>query len=98
MRGFWPIGEAAQADYEELRGAALTGCRSLGPISLRFESRGLAGLIAWPAAEPVFAASVVGATRPPWVSEDPRLAALVAVFELLEGASRGTTDVLAVQA
>ena len=98
MRGFWPIGEAAQADYEELRGAALTGCRSLGSISLRFESRGLAGLIAWPAAEPVFAASVVGASRPPWVSEDPRLAALAAAFELLEEASRGITGVVEVQA
>ena len=73
--GFWPVGEAAQADYETLRQHVLD--RGALPDSLaaaRFARRGLAGLIAWPAAEPIFSADLVGANRPPWSPhEDPRL-------------------------
>ena len=73
LRRFWPVGEAAQADYEALRVAAA-----------RFARRGLAGLIAWPAAEPMFVATLVGATRPAWVPHhDPREEALAAGFSLL---------------
>ncbi len=50
----------------------------------RFERRGLAGLIAWPASEPVFAARLAGAVRPAWSPHaDPRLEALAAGYELL---------------
>jgi hypothetical protein len=39
----------------------------------------VAGLIAWPSAEPVFAATLLGAPRPPWTPHaDPRLDALAA--------------------
>jgi hypothetical protein len=86
-RRFWPIGEAAQADYETLREAVLTGQRPDSVAAARFERRGLAGLIAWPAAEPVFAAAVLGAQRPPWTPHgDPRLDALAAGFALILGA------------
>jgi hypothetical protein len=70
----WPIAEPAQADYEQLREIVLTGGK-LGELlaARRFERRGLAGLIAWPAAEPVYLGSVIGAPRPPWSgAEDPR--------------------------
>ena len=84
MKSFWPAAEAAQADYETLRQAVLAGEGTSSIAAGRFERRGLAGLIAWPNAEPVFAASVVGATRPPWTPHaDPRLDALAAGFELL---------------
>jgi hypothetical protein len=85
---FWPAGEAAQADYEALRGHLLAAGRL--PQSLpaaRFTRRGLAGLIAWPAAEPAFTAVLVGAIRPPWSPHaDPRLDALAAGFGLLVAA------------
>ncbi len=65
-RRLWPIGEAAQADYEALRNAVLSG-EPLGSLAAaRFARRGLAGLIAWPVAEPVYTAVVVGAERPAW--------------------------------
>lgn len=84
MRTFWPATEAAQADYETLRQAALAGDEPLSIAAGRFARRGLAGLIAWPNVEPVFAASVVGAARPPWTPHsDPRLDALAAGFEFL---------------
>jgi len=82
---FWPVGEAAQADYETLRGqvlatATLPDCLA----AARFARRGLAGLIAWPAAEPVFHAELVGAARPPWTPyDDPRLDALAAGYAVL---------------
>ena len=66
MRAFWPVGEAAQADYETLREAALAGMVICEAAAGRFERAGLAGLIARPAARPVFVASVAGASRPAW--------------------------------
>ena len=82
---FWPVGEAAQADYEALRRQVLAS--SVLPDCLaaaRFTRRGLAGLIAWPAAEPVFRAALVGAVRPSWTPyHDPRLDALAAGFAVL---------------
>lgn len=82
---FWPVGEAAQADYETLRRQVLaTGALPDCLAAARFARRGLAGLIAWPAAEPVFRAELVGAVRPPWTPyDDPRLDALAAGFAVL---------------
>lgn len=52
----------------------------------RFLRRGLAGLITWPAGEPIFRAELHGAVRPPWTPrEDPRLSALAAGYQLLLG-------------
>ena len=82
---FWPVGEAAQANYETLRAHVLTtGAPPDSLIAARFARRGVAGLIAWPSAEPVFAAELLGAPRPPWTPHhDPRLDALAAGFALL---------------
>jgi hypothetical protein len=90
-RPFWPVGEAAQADYESLRCHVLAaGALPDSLAANRFASRGLAGLIAWPAAEPVFRADLVGAVRPKWSPHaDPRLDALVAGFALLLDAAAG---------
>jgi len=44
MRAFWPVGEAAQADYESLRTGALEGVTSSTPAWLRFHRHGLVGL------------------------------------------------------
>jgi hypothetical protein len=87
-RVFWPAAEAAQADYETIRAHLLaTGELPEGLPAARFARRGLAGLIAWPAAEPVFTATLLGARRPPWTPHaDPRLDALAAGFALLLGA------------
>jgi hypothetical protein len=50
----------------------------------RFARRGLAGLIAWPAAEPVYNVVVVGAERARWTPyADPRLDALATGYELI---------------
>jgi hypothetical protein len=82
---FWPVGEAAQADYETLRGQVLaTGALPDCVAAARFTRRGLAGLITWPAAEPVFRGELVGAARPPWTPyDDPRLQALAAGYAVL---------------
>ena len=82
---FWPVGEAAQADYEALRAHALaTGAAPDSLVAARFARRGLPGLIAWPGAEPVFEAALLGARRPRWSPrDDPRLDALAAGFALL---------------
>lgn len=83
-RRFWPVGEAAQADYEELRAAVLSGQPSQSLAAARFARRGLAGLIAWPAATPVYGAVIVGAERASWTPyADPRLDALAAAYEML---------------
>ncbi len=84
MRAFWPAGEAAQVDYETLRATALHGDLPDTLVAARLARRGVAGLIAWPVAEPVFAARVVGAVRPAWTPRaDPRLDALASGYELL---------------
>ena len=55
-----------------------------GLAAARFARRGLAGLIAWPAAEPDFRAELVGAARPPWTPHaDPREQALAAAYQFL---------------
>jgi len=85
MRPFWPPGEGAQADYERLREAVLASGRLPDDLaSARFRRRGVAGLIAWPAAEPVFVAEVAGAARPSWSPYvDPRVEALAVTYRLL---------------
>jgi hypothetical protein len=85
-REFWPVAEAAQADYEALREAALRGERPEAELAARrFARRGLAGLIAWPASEPDYLASLVGAQRPPWSGrDDPREQVLREVYEFLQ--------------
>ena len=83
-RLFWPVGESAQADYETLREAVLRGEPLRTLAAARFMRRGLAGLIAWPGAEPVYVATVQGAGRAPWTPHaDPRLDALAAGYELI---------------
>lgn len=90
-RSFWPPAEAAQVDYATLRVHVLEQSRL--PESLaaaRFARRGLAGLIAWPSAEPVFVAELIAAARPAWTPhDDPRVAALAAGYQfLLDAAAR----------
>jgi hypothetical protein len=81
---FWPIADSAQADYETLREAVLQGRPLQTLTAARFERRGLIGLIAWPATEPAFVATIEGAERPLWTPHaDPRLDALAAGYELL---------------
>jgi hypothetical protein len=84
-RRFWPAGEAAQAEYETLRAHVLaTGTPPETLVAARFVRRGLPGLIAWPTAEPIFEATLLGGRRPPWTPHaDPRLDALAAGFALL---------------
>lgn len=84
MTALWPPAEPAQADYERLRAAALAGTTLIGEAAGRFAHRGLAGLIAWPASEPVFDAVLTGAARPAWTPHaDPRLEALAGAYTLL---------------
>jgi len=85
------VGEPAQADYERLRALALAGepCHEL-LAARRFERRGLAGLISWPAAEPDYVGSLVGATRPAWCGdEDPREQRLRDTYGFLLADSEG---------
>ena len=84
-RSFWPPVQAAQVDYETLRAHVLEHSRlPAGLAAARFARRGLAGLIAWPAAEPVFVAELVAAARPAWTPhEDPRVSALAAGYRFL---------------
>ena len=88
-RVFWPPAEAAQADYEMLRAHLLqAGGLPGGLAAARFARRGLAGLIAWPAAGPDFRAELAGAARPPWNPDaDPREQALAACYQFLLGAA-----------
>ena len=66
-RSFWPPAEAAQADYEKLRAHLLShGVLPDDLAAARFARRGLAGLITWPASEPVFAGELAGAARAAW--------------------------------
>src|SRR5437762_1510203 len=89
---------AHQADYEGLRAAVLaTGALPADVAAARFHRRGLAGLIAWPAAEPVFAAGFRGAARPAWSPyADPRLEALAAAYRLLLAPDAGGAHRLAI--
>ena len=82
---FWPLAEAAQADYEALRAAALAGEAPRDELAAtRFARRGLAGVIAWPRSEPVYLGALVGAQRPPWSgAEDPREAVLGEAYGFL---------------
>ena len=90
MRALWPPAEAAQADYEALRAAAVAGTALADAAAARFAKGGLAALIARPVAAPVFVAVLRGAPRHPWTPHsDPRLEALVAGFQLL---LRGAED------
>lgn len=84
MRQFWPVVEAAQFDYETLRRAVLEDRAVAEPVALRFERRGLAGIILCPVSEPSFEVELVGASRPAWSPyEDPRIAALGQGYALL---------------
>ncbi|MGH3543065.1 MAG: hypothetical protein ACRDTO_11970 [Mycobacterium sp.] len=96
-RSFWPPVEAAQLDYETLRAYALepSGLPE-GLAVARFARRGLAGLIAWPSADPVFVAELLAAVRPPWTPhDDPRVAALAAGYEFLLAAGAAHVDSVA---
>lgn len=94
MSPLWPPCDAAQADYERLRAAVVSTGRLPDDVaSARFARRGLAGLIAWPEADPVFVTAIVGAERPPWTPYgDPRIESLAAAYRLLMGiGGAGTT-------
>jgi hypothetical protein len=84
-RSFWPPAEAIQVDYETLRMHLLEyGRLPDGLATARFTRRGVAGLIARPAAEPVFRAELLSAARPPWTPHaDPRVLALAASYQFL---------------
>ena len=89
-RSSWPPAEAAQADYETLRAHLLRHGKLPDDLTAaRFARRGLAGLIAWPASEPVFAGQLLGAARPGWNPHaDERITALAAGYQfLLEAAA-----------
>ena len=91
---FWPPADAAQVHYERLRAAALAGTPLLGPTATCVARRGLAGLLARPAAgqDAGFAAVLCGARRPAWTPyADPRLDALAAGYGLLLGVPEGPT-------
>lgn len=88
MRAFWPVGEAAQAAYEQLREAVLADTPGLDIDTARFARRGLEGLIEWPAAASVFSAVLSGAKRARWSPHaDLRVDALAAGYGLLVAAS-----------
>jgi hypothetical protein len=92
-RSFWPPAEAAQVDYETLRTHLLEhGRLPDGLAAARFVRRGVAGLIAWPSAEPVFHADLRGADRPAWTPHaDPRMSVLAAGYQLLLDAAAEPT-------
>jgi hypothetical protein len=84
---FWPVGEAAQADYEQLRAAVLTG-EAIDELlaARRFARRGLAGLIGWPQSHADYLGCLVGASRPAWSgADDPREAQLGDAYGFLLG-------------
>jgi hypothetical protein len=91
-RNFWPVGEAAQADYEQLRALTLAGTPAVSAATARFERYGLRGLIASPQAAPAYGvASVLGAQRPAWSPyQDPRELALIDGFQIIVAASAAT--------
>lgn len=92
-RRFWPQAESAQADYEALRSAVLAGACPTSAAATRFARRGLAGIIAWPASEPVFEAVLFEGQRERWSPHvDARLDALAAGYALLIGDVAGCSD------
>lgn len=83
-RCFWPISEQSQADYERLREAVLSGRSFASAAATKFSRRGLAGLIAWPRAELIYSAVLLGADRPPWTPyADPRVGLLADGYDLI---------------
>jgi hypothetical protein len=90
-RSFWPPAEATQVDYETLRAHLLEhGRLPDGLAAARFARRGVAGLIGWPAAEPVFVAELLGAAHPAWTPHaDPRMSVLAAGYHLPDAAAVG---------
>jgi hypothetical protein len=99
VRSFWPPAEAAQFDYETLREHLLEqGTLPGGLAAARFARRGMAGLIAWPAAEPLFISEITGADRPRWSPHvDTRQDALAVCYQFLLDAAttRAAGSVLA---
>jgi hypothetical protein len=91
MSRFWPPGDPPQHAYERLRSAVLTSGRLPDELaSARFARRGLAGLIVWPDAEPVFSARLLVTPRAAWTPyTDPRLAVLAATYRLLLDTGQG---------
>ena len=88
-RSFWPPAEAAQTDYEKLRAHLLSYGVLLDDLAAaRFTRRGLAGLITWPASEPVFAAELAGAARAAWNPyADERVSVLADSYQFLLAAA-----------
>ena len=95
-RSFWPPAEAAQVDYEMLREHQLKqGLLPDGLAAARFTRRGLVGLIAWPAAEPVFMAEVIGAERQRWRPHlDTQQEALAVCYQFLLDAATDARSLL----
>jgi hypothetical protein len=85
MSWFSPPADPRQHAYERLRSAVLASGRLPDELAAaRFARRGLAGLIVWADAEPVFSAHLIGAARAAWTPyTDPRLAILAATYRLL---------------
>ena len=84
MTRFWPVGEAAQRDYETLRAAVLAGVPLCSPVAARFARAGLCGLIRRPLSEPEFLGALVGSQRPAWSPHaDPRLDALAEGYRFI---------------
>jgi len=85
MSQFWPPADPPQHAYERLRSAVLGSDRPPDELAAaRFARRGLAGLIDWPDAEPVFTTLLIGAARAAWTPyADPRVTVLAATYRLL---------------
>jgi hypothetical protein len=88
---FWPVGEAAQRDYETLRESVLAGVPLCSPAAARFARAGLWGLIRRPMAEPEFLGILIGALRPAWSPHaDPRFDALAEGYQFVLTAGEPT--------
>ena len=85
MSRFWPPADPPQLSYERLRSVVLGSGRPPDELAAaRFARRGLAGLIDWPDAEPVFSTLLIGAARAAWTPyADPRVTVLAATYRLL---------------
>jgi hypothetical protein len=84
MSRFWPPADPPQQVYERLRSDVRASGRLPDELAAaRFARRGLAGLIIWPDAEPVFSVRM-GAPRAAWTPyADPRALVLAATYRLL---------------